>query len=107
MLSKTIRANETLDQDRFKNWYITAKPGEIYTYYIGFLGMENKSRFAMHIKHIAWEYAIKGRVYLFQRKMAENEFDYIAVKARHYTRQLVPFDYCTNRLQPVESEVLP
>lgn len=93
-----------LDHERFESWYRTANPGEQYTYYIGLLGMESKSKFHHHIKHTAWKYALQGRVYLFQRKIEENEFDYIAVKAKQYVYKLVPFDYSKSKLEPREKE---
>lgn len=88
--------------DKFESWFTTARPGDIHTYYVGLLGLENKSKFHNHIKHTAWNYAVQGKVYLFQRKIEENKFCYTAVKASRYTYKLVPFDYGKVRLATKE-----
>lgn len=88
---------ELQDKMIFENWYITAKPGSSYIYYKGLLGMESKSKFTSHIKHTVWKYALQGRIYLIQRKIMENDYDYIAVKAKNYNEKLVPTDYDFSR----------
>lgn len=85
----------------FEAWYKSAKPGDQYTYYIGHIGMGNKDN-VPHVKHTAWKYAVKGRVYLFRKKIADEEYDYIAYKSRWYVPRLVPLDYYKNKLSPVE-----
>lgn len=84
---------------QFLDWYKAAKPQDVYTYYIGSLGLDDKVKLIGHVKHLAWEYAVKGRVFLLQRKVVSeiDVYEYIAIKSRYFRPDLVPLDYLSER----------
>lgn len=81
--------------DELQKWIDTATAGQVITYYTGFLGRDRFSgdivtfkdeNLYLEVPDIAdlAEVAITafdiGKVHLFQRKLAENRYDYIAMK---------------------------
>lgn len=82
----------------FRKWLATARAGSIYVYYTGVLALDRGSYIMVHDEKLgsnyewlanseidglakaameAWE---SGRAHLFQRKLHDHEYDYIAMK---------------------------
>lgn len=83
--------------DAFREWIVKARPGQVFTYYTGFLavdrghivdfGGDNEPEFIASgdINDLAKMalYAFEaGRLHLFQRKIHDHEYEYIAMKRR-------------------------
>ena len=73
----------------FVKWFADAEPGSTYTYTSGLSFYEPKAS----VKKLAWEYAINGKVYIYQKKVTDEIYAYIAFKPRIGLRKLVPWDY--------------
>lgn len=73
----------------FKKFLGTAKPNDKFNYYLGYSLMD--SVVAKELQKIAYEQALKGEVYLVQKKVDLNYTEYIMVKAsRPPVLRLVP-----------------
>jgi hypothetical protein len=69
-----------------------AKPGERYTYYVGFLARgidtdgrplaEAERKMSVLVAQAAWSAAMRGLVHLLQRRLGESCFEYFAVSRR-------------------------
>lgn len=82
--------------DRFKEWLDHAKAGQIYVYYHGRLdtdrgdcvgGVWFANGDTDELGTMALDAYRANRVHLFQRKLHDNEYDYIAMKRPRYGRQ--------------------
>ena len=76
--------------DKFLNWFINARPREIYIYYRGASLSDNLK--AKYVKDISWVYACEGKVYLYRMRdpTERNTFLYMAEKASRRIPSLIP-----------------
>lgn len=82
--------------DAFKRWINTGRVGSVFVYYTGFLAMDRGTiidlgggytEFSPNgdidaIASLAIDAWDANRVHLFQRKLHDNEYEYIAMKRR-------------------------
>lgn len=82
--------------EAFRDWLRTATAGQVYTYYTGVLAVDRGTiidvgdgvlEFEPHgdidaLGRTALEAFDANRVHLFQRKIHDNEYEYIAMKRR-------------------------
>lgn len=93
---------ENLKVKKFKEWIENARPGKFYIYHTGFLTIDRgrivdsgDARTDVFVPvepvHSLGEAAIEAfdakRVHLFQRKLHDGVYEYIAVKRSPYGRQ--------------------
>jgi hypothetical protein len=64
----------------FSEWLTAAKPGDKYTYCTGFLARSGDTK-VLAAGNDAWRAYELGLVYLVQKKLAKNDYEYIAVRA--------------------------
>jgi hypothetical protein len=80
----------------FRKWVDTSNTGAVITYHTGFLSVDRVKMVALdsykpvpEIHDLAME-AIeafeRGKVHLFQRKLSDMKYDYLAMKASKYAR---------------------
>ena len=87
-IPKDILIPRTKECNDFITWFEQARPGEIYTYYRG--DNLNYENYNMIIGELLWNFACKGKVYLFQRRMGVNDFEYIGMKVGLPIQKLIP-----------------
>lgn len=83
--------------EAFREWLDTARTGQVFIYYTGFLSVDRGSYVDYADGHpvtfepsgdidtlgeMAFAEFKNGRVHLFQRKIHDNEYQYIAMKRR-------------------------
>lgn len=85
----------------FKDWITHARTGQVYKYHTGFLAVDRQSIVDLvdgipvlvnggHIHDIAREAILAfdtKRIHLFQRKLQDGVYEYIAMKRSPYGRQ--------------------
>ncbi len=83
----------------FVDWFEKANPGDTYTYFNGDLAYAQSTTTARQtaIKMVTWQYAVEGKIYLYQRRMPDDSRDYIAYKPRRVIQKLIALDYGTKR----------
>lgn len=84
----------------FSDWIANAKPSEVYVYHTGFLAID-RGLYIGDIEHgglfipkpevdaiarMAVDASDDEKVYLFQRKLQDRVYDYLAVKRSKYRR---------------------
>jgi hypothetical protein len=74
----------------FMQWYGKAKPFDKYTYHVGACLSEASATWKL--KLLVWQYATKGWIYLAQRKITLDQYEFIAYKASQPNRRLIPHD---------------
>ena len=76
----------------FEDWIIRAKPHSWYTYHYGEHLFDDRA--TIYAKTIAWNYACKGRIYIFMKRDLENpkNFFFLAQKASRIFPHLTPRD---------------
>ena len=85
----------------FFKWFEAARPNDVIVYYTGELASaielsdKNVREFLLDIKETVWQYAVDGKLYLFQKKLETGRYEYIAVKAGRRIHQLNPVHYYT------------
>lgn len=85
----------------FFRWFSIAKPNDIIVYYTGTLAEAidksdtNTKEYLLDIKETMWQYAVEGKLYLFQKKIDTGVYEYIAVKSSRRIHQLNPAHYYT------------
>ena len=71
-------------------WMKTAKPGDVYIYYFGFLAVD-KSRYSdtkrLRTAAKATRLAREGKVFLLQRRLDKAKFEYLAIKAKQENKR--------------------
>lgn len=97
-----------LNTGELLEWSKTATPNSKKTYYVGFSLTD--TLLSLEIKKQAWELAVKGQVYLVQKKHCVGEYSFIAIKASHPPNiKLVPLDLKQdkgyNRSKPTNDSV--
>jgi hypothetical protein len=88
---------ELEDCKGFIKWYNNAVPNAMHVYHTGFIGMDGSNS---PLKHLVWQYAVAGRVYLVQKKLFDlfmPEYKYIAIKAKERIPRLIADDYHTGK----------
>lgn len=75
----------------FFKWYQTAKPGDVYTYFTGQTLTDPQHIWAL--KNLVWDHATKGRLYLYQKKLGIDKYQYMCQIPRWTMKKLIPFDY--------------
>lgn len=78
--------------DTFMRWYNNARAGDKCTYYEGMICTPNTAQ-ELELKDLTWKYAVEGRIYLYQIKIANGVYTYFAEKATHTIPKLNPSDY--------------
>ena len=91
-------SNVTIDMSypacrNFIEWYYAANGGDKFVYYAGSNLASSQESWA--VKNLVWKFAIEGKVYLFQKRFGNNDYQYIAIKAIGRDTNLVPLDYGT------------
>jgi hypothetical protein len=67
----------------FERWLVRAKRGMSFAYYIGLLMVDREYSKAVNATGLAaWRAMEEGRIRLFQRKLKEGCYEYIAVRAK-------------------------
>ncbi len=80
--------------EKFRDWIKTSRPGQIYIYYTGFLAIQRghiidiggREQYMIAngdvdaLGNLAASAFEDNRVHLFQRKLRDNEYEYIAMK---------------------------
>lgn len=75
---------EPLKNGTIETWLFNAEPGDKYCYFHGF-GLPHG------VGNYMYKLALQGKVYLFQKRVADNNFQYLAIKASYPpARLLVP-----------------
>lgn len=73
----------------FEFWIKTAQPWQRFSYYRGMSLTD--TLISNQVRQIVWFYACRGDCYLFQKKHAKHDYEFIAVKAQQpHNRALVP-----------------
>lgn len=86
--------------EAFDDWLDTAKTGQVLTYYRGFLKMDRTFTISIEPDRVelvldedvdkvgrhAMAAFVDGKVHLFQRKVADGVYEYIAMKKSRYGR---------------------
>ena len=79
----------TADIDKFIAWSKTAEPNSRFVYHSG-IGLYDTFMSAQ-MKKITWDYACEGVIYLVQRRLGVDKYNYVAVKAsKPHNPNLVP-----------------
>lgn len=87
----TLRDLEEVPECKnFIDWYRKASPREQFVYYRGSSLVGNLATWK--IRTITWKYATNGWVYLVQRKLETDDYEFIAQKAQEKIRKMIPFD---------------
>lgn len=82
--------------DRFREWLDHAAAGQVYVYHTGRLDTDRGTCLGDvwisagdidQLGDMAYEAFVGGKVHLFQRKLHDNEYEYIAMKRSRYGRQ--------------------
>jgi hypothetical protein len=74
---KSIATVTMFDEPSFISWVMTAAPFAAVIYFRGFLARDGKG--CMTARR-AFDFEAKGLVWLFQRRLDVNQYDYIAVR---------------------------
>lgn len=61
------------------NFILNASPNQRHIYYVGMHARD--SHLSEQLQKLAWEYALKGKIYLVQERKQAFMFRYIAIKA--------------------------
>lgn len=72
----------------FLRWWATARPRDTFVYYRG--PCLTSSVASWKVKCITWKYATSGYVYLVQRKLGYDNYEYIAQKSVEKIKKLIP-----------------
>lgn len=74
----------------FKAWYRKAKPYDSFIYYYGYHLHESLA--SSNIKHLTWDFACDGKIYLVARKdpFSKGKWEYICQKAKEPNPKLIP-----------------
>ncbi len=64
---------------RLHNFILNANPNQKHIYYVGMHARD--SHLSEQLQKLAWEYALKGKIYLVQERKQAFMFRYIAIKA--------------------------
>jgi len=82
MVNKTNQKGTKMNLETFENWLQTSRKGDILMYHKGFLAKESDKnyelrKFAKNIRDIEEK---KNIIKLFQKKIALNDYEYLAVR---------------------------
>lgn len=74
----------------FLAWYKQARPLEMYVYYHG--GHLHETLAVERVKDITWDYACRGKIYLFAKRDKElySGFFFICQKSKEANPRLIP-----------------
>lgn len=86
---RTVTVNTV---EEFNEFLTTAFPNDRAIYHTG-SGLTNTT-YMLVLKHTVWQMAIKGHVYLVQKKLESDKYQFIAIKAsENPNKKLIPFPY--------------
>jgi len=74
---KSTATITVFNEAAFISWIMTASPFEAVIYYRGYLAGD---KFATATARRAFEFAAKEFIWLFQRRLGDEQYDYIAVR---------------------------